>query len=92
MYSLEGRSLLTLLDFTPKDIENLLAIYLDHKPSAFERRHYFSFIAIDAWLYFCWSIYKAGVNEPNGFFMHSCYKQMHRFTDMMLSEYEKEDK
>lgn len=73
-----------------KDIEGLLAVYLNHKPSPFERRHYFSFIAIDAWLYFCWSIYKAGVNEPNGFFMHSCYKQMNRFTDKMLAEYEKE--
>lgn len=71
------------------DIEHLLEVYLDHKPNAFERRHYFSFIAIDAWLYFCWSIYKAGVNEPNGFFMHSCYIQMNRFTDMMLAEYEK---
>lgn len=73
-----------------QDIENLLAIYLNHKPSRFEKRHYFSFIAIDAWLYFCWSIYKAGVNEPNGFFMHSCYKQMNRFADRMLAEYDKE--
>lgn len=73
-----------------KDIEQLLAVYLGHQPTSFERRHYFSFIAIDAWLYFCWSIYKAGVNEPNGFFMHSCYIQMNRFADMMLAEYAKE--
>lgn len=72
-----------------KDILGLLAIYLDHEPSAQERRHYFSFIGIDAWVYFCWSIYKAGVNEPNGFFMHSCYVQMNRFVDKMLAEYEK---
>ena len=73
-----------------KDIEGLLEVYLGHSPSALERRHYFSFIAIDAWLYFCWSIYKAGVNEPNGFFMHSCYVQMNRFMDKMLAAYEKE--
>lgn len=72
------------------DIEGLLGVYLGHSPSAFERRHYFSFIAIDAWLYFCWSIYKAGVNEPNGFFMHSCYVQMHRFMDKMIAAYEEE--
>lgn len=71
-----------------EEIENLLAVYLGHRPSAFERRHYFSFIAIDAWLYFCWSIYKAGVHEPNGFFMHSCYVQMYRFLDKMLAAYE----
>lgn len=79
------------LDFDDEsDIEGLLEVYLGHSPSAFERRHYFSFIAIDAWLYFCWSIYKAGVNEPNGFFMHSCYVQMHRFMDKMIAAYEKE--
>lgn len=80
------------LDFDDEEeIGVLLEVYLGHSPSAFERRHYFSFIAIDAWLYFCWSIYKAGVNEPNGFFMHSCYVQMHRFMDKMLAAYEKED-
>ena len=73
-----------------RDIEQLLEVYLGHPPDYVERRHYFSFIAIDAWLYFCWSIYKAGVNEPNGFFMHSCYKQMNRFADKMLMAYEKE--
>ena len=78
------------LDFSDeKDIEGLLEVYLGRPPSALERRHYFSFIAIDAWLYFCWSIYKAGVNEPNGFFMHSCYVQMHRFMDKMLAAYKK---
>lgn len=77
------------LDFgDEKDIEGLLAVYLGHAPNPFERRHYFSFIAIDAWLYFCWSIYKAGVNEPNGFFMHSCHVQMNRFMDKMLAAYE----
>ena len=71
------------------ELEDFLGVYLGHAPTPLERRHYFSFIAIDAWLYFCWSIYKAGVNEPNGFFMHSCYKQMNRFTDRMLAEYGK---
>lgn len=70
------------------DIEDLLTAYLGRPPTPEERRHYFSFIAIDAWVYFCWSIYKAGVNEPNGFFMHSCFVQMNRFTDRMLAEYE----
>lgn len=78
-------------DFSDEDdIEGLLSVYLGHQPDAFERRHYFAFVAIDAWLYFCWSIYKAGVNEPNGFFMHSCYIQMSRFMDKMLAEYEEE--
>lgn len=73
------------------EIERLLEIYLGHSPNKLERRHFFSFIAIDAWLYLCWSLYKAGVNEPNGFFMHACYVQLHRFVDKMLAEYE-EDK
>jgi len=70
------------------EIEDLLAAYLGHNPTAFERRHYFSFIPISAWVYFCWSLFKAGVNEPNGFFMHDCYRQISKFTDRMLAEYE----
>ena len=74
--------------YDDSQIEDLLAVYLGHTPSAFERRHFFSFIPISAWVYFCWSLFKAGVNEPNGFFMHDCYRQINRFLDRMLSEYE----
>ena len=74
--------------YDDNEIEDLLATYLGHVPTAFERRHYFSFIPISAWVYFCWSLFKASVNEPNGFFMHDCYKQINMFTDKMLAEYE----
>jgi len=73
-------------------IEDLLAVYLGHAPTDFERRHYLSFIPISAWVYFCWSLFKAGVNEPNGFFMHDCYKQINKFLDMLLAEYEGSDR
>ena len=74
--------------YDDSQIEDLLAVYLGHAPTAFERRHYFSFIPISAWVYFCWSLFKAGVNEPNGFFMHDCYRQINKFVDSMLKEYE----
>lgn len=74
--------------YDDRQIESLLAVYLGRTPTAFERRHYLSFIPISAWVYFCWSLFKAGVNEPNGFFMHDCYRQINRFLDRMLSEYE----
>ena len=75
--------------YDDSQIEDLLAVYLGHAPTAFERRHYFSFIPISAWVYFCWSLFKAGVNEPNGFFMHDCYRQINKFVDSMLKEYER---
>lgn len=76
---------------TTEDMEPVLEMYFGRKPTPFEHRHYFAYIPINAWYYFCWSLFKDSVNESNGYFMHNTYRKCVGLVDTMLNEYTKYD-
>lgn len=72
---------------TLEEMEPVLEMYFGRKPTPFEHRHYFAYVPINAWYYFCWSLFKDSVNESNGYFMHNTYRKCTGMIDQMLNEY-----
>lgn len=72
-------------------MQQLLEMYLDRKPTYEEWRHFFGFIPVSAWYWFCWSLFKDSVNENNGYFMLNSYRKCVGFVDRMLNEYIEKD-
>lgn len=74
-------------DWTEKQIERYLKMYLGHNLSFDERRFYYSFIPISAFYWFCWGLYKGSVGDDDSFFFLPSYRNLIRFIDPALEMY-----
>jgi thiamine kinase-like enzyme len=75
-------------EYSASDIERFLNVYLQHTPSADEHRFYTAYIALCAFYWMSWGLYKGSVGDDDGFFFLPAYRNFHRFIDNALASYE----
>ena len=73
--------------FSDERIEEIFEMYM-HNMSSNMKRHFRAYIAIAGWYYFCWSCYKESIDELVPFNMYNRYRNVIRFLDRGLKEYE----
>lgn len=76
-------------EYTDEDIDNYIKAYFQRKPTKDEYRHWRAFIALCAFYWTCWGLYKGSVGDDDGFFFLPAYRNFHRFIDEALASFEK---
>lgn len=74
-------------DWTDKQIERYLRVYVGRELTADEHRFYYGFIPISAFYWFCWGLYKGSVGDDDSFFFLPAYRNLVRFIDQALTSY-----
>lgn len=75
-------------DWTDEQVERYLRVYVGHELCQDERRYYFAFIAICAFYWFSWGLYKGSVGDDDGFFFLPAYRNFVKYIDKALESYE----
>ncbi len=70
--------------------ERVLACFFDGPPSPAQRRHAYGYMALCAWYWFCWSLFKDTLGE-DGFFMLTAWRALEKYLPRALSLYEQEE-
>ncbi len=75
-------------DWSDEQVERYLRVYVGHELDVDERRYYFAFIAICAFYWFGWGLYKGSVGDDDGFFFLPAYRNFVRYVDKAIESYE----
>lgn len=75
--------------YTDDEIETYLKSYFKRELTEDEHRFYIAFIAICAFYWIGWGLYKGSVGDDDGFFFLPAYRNFHRFIDVALKSYER---
>lgn len=78
-------------DWTDEQVERYLRVYVGHELNDDERRYYFAFIAICAFYWFSWGLYKGSVGDDDGFFFLPAYRNFVKYIDKVIENYELKD-
>ena len=81
-------SIICRYDFNDEQIERYIKAYVGHDLTEKERRFYYAYIPISAYYWFCWGLYKGSVGEDDSFFFLPSYRNLVRFIDVALENYE----
>lgn len=76
-------------DYSEEDIEKYFKTYFQRPLTDDEHRHFYAYIALCAFYWFCWGLYKGSVGDDDGFFFLPAYRNFHRFIDKSLKSFEK---
>jgi CTP:phosphocholine cytidylyltransferase-like protein/thiamine kinase-like enzyme len=79
-------------DWTDEQVARYLRMYLGHELNEDEHRYYYAFIAICAFYWFGWGLYKGSVGDDDGFFFLPSYRNFVRYIDKALGSYEGDGK
>ena len=74
-------------DWTDEQIERYLKAYKGRELTEEEHRYYIAFIAISAFYWFCWGLYKGSVGDDDSFFFLPSYRNLVRFIDQAIESY-----
>lgn len=77
-------------DYSQEDIERFLRSYFQRELTADEHRHYTAYIALCAFYWMGWGLYKGSVGDDDGFFFLPAYRNFKRFVEQALESYQKE--
>lgn len=77
-------------DYTDEQIEEYLWEYFGRDLTYEEHRHYIAHIALSAFYWFGWGLYKGSVGDDDGFFFLPAYRNCIRFIDTALHSYDGE--
>lgn len=75
-------------DYSDEDINRYIEAYFLRKPTYDEYRHWRAYIAMCAFYWTCWGLYKGSVGDDDGFFFLPAYRSFHRFIDEALASFE----
>lgn len=75
-------------DYTDEQIESFMREYFQRELTPDEHRHWWAYIALCAFYWFGWGLYKGSVGDDDGFFFLPAYRNFHRFIDQALKSYE----
>jgi len=75
-------------DYTNEEIEQFIKEYFQRELTGDEHRFYWAFIALCAFYWFGWGLYKGSVGDDDGFFFLPAYRNFHRFIQQALDLYE----
>jgi len=73
--------------YTDNETEKYLQEYFGRKLTDDEHRHYIAYIALCAFYWFCWGLYKGSVGDDDGFFFLPAYRNCIRYIDVALDSY-----
>ena len=76
-------------EYSEEDIYKFIKAYFQREPSKDEYRHWRAYIALCAFYWTSWGLYKGSVGDDDGFFFLPAYRNFHRFIDEALTSYEK---
>lgn len=77
-------------DYTDEQIEQFMREYFQRELTPDEHRHWHSYIALCAFYWFGWGLYKGSVGDDDGFFFLPAYRNFQRFIDKALASYEQD--
>ncbi|MBR1632045.1 MAG: NTP transferase domain-containing protein [Paludibacteraceae bacterium] len=75
-------------DYSEADIERFLQAYFGRPLTPDEHRHYWAYIPLSAFYWFCWGLYKGSVGDDDGFFFLPAYRNFNRYIDAALRLFE----
>lgn len=75
-------------EYNDDDINKFIKAYFQREPSRDEYRHWRAYIALCAFYWTSWGLYKGSVGDDDGFFFLPAYRNFHRFIDEALASYE----
>lgn len=76
-------------DYSDEDIERFFKAYFQRELTEAEHRHYYAYIPLNAFYWFCWGLYKGSVGDDDGFFFLPAYRIFHRLIDNALNSFER---
>lgn len=76
-------------DYSQEDIERFLRTYFQRGLTADEHRHYMAYIALCAFYWMGWGLYKGSVGDDDGFFFLPAYRNFKRFIGQALQNFQK---
>lgn len=74
-------------DYTDEDIERFFKAYFQRELTEDEHRHYYAYIPLNAFYWFCWGLYKGSVGDDDGFFFLPAYRNFQRLIDNALNSF-----
>ena len=75
-------------DYSFEQAEYLLKKFYGRELNEIEHRHCISYIALCAFYWFCWGLYKGSVGDDDGFFFLPAYRNLIKYVDISLKNYE----
>lgn len=78
-------------DMTDEEIEGYFLAYFGRPLTTEEHRHYIASVALAAFYWFSWGLYKGSVNDDDGFYFLTTYRNCRRFLDPCLALYGEKD-
>ena len=75
-------------EYTDEQIEQFMKEYFQRELTPDEHRFYWGYIALCAFYWFGWGLYKGSVDDDDGFFLLPAYRNFHRFINQVLQSYE----
>lgn len=76
-------------EYSDEDIDKFIKAYFQREPTNDEYRHWRAYIALCAFYWISWGLYKGSVGDDDGFFFLPAYRNFHRFIDEALASYKK---
>ena len=73
----------------PEVADKFIKAYFQREPTNDEYRHWRAYIALCAFYWISWGLYKGSVGDDDGFFFLPAYRNFHRFIDEALASYKK---
>lgn len=78
-------------EYTQEEIDSFLKAYFQRDLTPDEYRHYIAYIALCAFYWMGWGLYKGSVGDDDGFFFLPAYRNFKRFIVHALESYQKHD-
>lgn len=75
-------------DYTVDEADQVLAIYFERTPTPEERRHCLAYVALCAFYWFVWALYKEAQGDPVGEWLYLWYRHARDYGRLALSLYE----
>lgn len=77
-------------DYDSSEVEAILELYFGRKPSALENRHWKAYVAISAYYWFVWALYKESVGCHIGEFLYIWYRYAQEYLKIAMPLYKEE--
>ena len=75
-------------DYTPEEVDGVLATYFQREPTAAERAHCLAYVAISGWYWYVWAIYKEASGDPVGEWLDLWHRYAKTYVGLAAQAYE----
>ena len=75
-------------DYTLDEAKRVIEVYFDRTPTASELRHCLAYVALAAYYWFVWALYKEAAGDPVGEWLYLWYRYTKSYSAVALELYE----